>query len=188
MSKTSFEVLTSQKTTAMPSPGHLALVTGLISSSYFTFANIGAAYFGIMPATARGQTTLPVADRLALWAYFFDVAKYHMVTSSIVSGVSLSLAAYLTPAGPLRNLLIAGAVAGYTFIIYTVLFLLPLSNGLLDILRAKSVKPMEPEEQQYVLDQLDKWRVLHRPRIALGVISWLAATTALLASESVILF
>jgi hypothetical protein len=59
----------------MPSPGHLALVTGLVSSSYFTFGNIGAAYFGVMPATARGQTNLPVADRLALWDNFYGIAK-----------------------------------------------------------------------------------------------------------------
>jgi hypothetical protein len=59
----------------MPSPGHIALVTGLVSTSYFTFGNIGAAYFGIMPLTARGQTTLSVPDRLALWDTFYSVSK-----------------------------------------------------------------------------------------------------------------
>ncbi|KAJ7881021.1 hypothetical protein B0H14DRAFT_2705864, partial [Mycena olivaceomarginata] len=34
----------------MASTGHLALVTGLVSSSYFTFANVGAGYFGIIAA------------------------------------------------------------------------------------------------------------------------------------------
>jgi hypothetical protein len=59
----------------MPNPGHIALVTGLLTSSYFTFGNIGAAYFGVMPVTERGKTTLPVIARLQLWKDFYDVAK-----------------------------------------------------------------------------------------------------------------
>ncbi|KAJ7929347.1 hypothetical protein B0H13DRAFT_946791 [Mycena leptocephala] len=172
----------------MPSPGHLALVTGLLSSSYFTFGNIGAAYFGVMPATARGQTNLPVAERLALWDNFYGIAKYHMGISTVVSGVALSVSAYLTPVGPLRYLLTAGAVAGYTVAVYTVLFMLPLNNGLIATLRGHSVKPLGPIEQQHVLDQLEKWRALHRVRIVLGIVSWLAATTALLAADPAIQF
>ncbi|KAF8185013.1 hypothetical protein K438DRAFT_1597965, partial [Mycena galopus ATCC 62051] len=172
----------------MPSPGHLALIVGLASSSYFTFANIGASYFGIMPAIARGQSTLPVADRLVLWAHFYDVAKFHMPISSITSGVALSVSAYFTPAGPLRNLLTAGAVAGYTFLIYTVLFMLQINNDLHASLKANSVKPMEEKEQKLVLDRLDKWKSLHQFRIALGVITWVAATTGLLASGPIVQF
>lgn len=59
----------------MPAPGHLALLTGLVSSSYFTYANLGCAFFGIMPATARGKTTLPVVERLALWEYNYELGK-----------------------------------------------------------------------------------------------------------------
>ncbi|KAJ6500377.1 hypothetical protein C8R45DRAFT_66244 [Mycena sanguinolenta] len=172
----------------MPSPGHLALVTGLVSSSYFTFANIGASYFGIMPAIARGQTNLPVAERLILWAYFYDVSKFHMPTASIVSGLSLSVAAYSTRPGPLRNLLTAGAVAGFSFVIYTLVFLLRINNSLLASVQANSVRPMEEKEQKLVLDQLDSWRALHRPRIALGIITWVAATAGLLASGPIVHF
>ncbi|KAJ6547192.1 hypothetical protein B0H19DRAFT_1164396 [Mycena capillaripes] len=172
----------------MPSPGHIALVTGLVSSSYFTFANIGAAYFGVMPVTARGQTTLPVADRLALWEAFYSVAKIHMAASTVTAGVALSVSAYQASAGPLRSLLAAGAVAGYTVAVYTIFFLLPLNNQLIATLRANSVKPMEPKEQQRVLDQLDQWRSMHKLRIALGLVSWVASTTALLASDPIIRF
>ncbi|KAJ7774109.1 hypothetical protein B0H14DRAFT_2538910 [Mycena olivaceomarginata] len=172
----------------MPSPGHIALVTGLVSTSYFTFGNIGAAYFGIMPLTARGQTTLSVPDRLALWDTFYSVAKVHMASSTITAGLSLSVSSYLTPAGSLRNFLAAGAVSGFTVAIFTVLFMLPLNNGLLAISRANSGKPMEEKQQQYVLAQLDQWRALHRVRMALGIISWLASTTALLASDPIIQF
>jgi hypothetical protein len=111
-----------------------------------------------------------------------------MGISTVVSGVALSVSAYLTPVGPLRYLLTAGAVAGYTVAVYTVLFMLPLNNGLIATLRDHSVKPLGPIEQQHVLDQLEKWRALHRVRIVLGIVSWLAATTALLAADPVIQF
>ncbi|KAF8131708.1 hypothetical protein K438DRAFT_1788263 [Mycena galopus ATCC 62051] len=187
----------------MPAPGNIALVTGLVSTSYFTFGNIGAAYFGVMPVIERGRSTLPVADRLALWTLFMGPQRWagpplnkepgsrlHMATSIAMAGASLSVAGYLTPAGPLRNILGAGAVAGFTVGIYTVLFMLPLNNGLIAILRAhkSGVKPMDVKQEQHVLDELDKWRALHKVRIVLGIISWLAAITGLLASDSAIQF
>ena len=59
----------------MPNSGHIALVTGHLAASYFTFGNMAAAYFGVMPVTERGKTTLPVAERLKLWMEFFDISK-----------------------------------------------------------------------------------------------------------------
>ncbi|KAJ7135820.1 hypothetical protein C8R44DRAFT_976602 [Mycena epipterygia] len=161
----------------MPSPGHLALVTGLVSSSYFTFANIGVAYFGVMPATARGNTTLPVKDRLTLWSYFYDIAKLHMGSAGFISAVALTVPAYLTPRPALRNVLAAGALAAYSA--FTIGVMLPVK-------RATAGQAMEPWEEQQTLDQLDKWRAMNRIRIGLGVVSWLASTVAVLASEPII--
>ncbi|KAF8213867.1 hypothetical protein K438DRAFT_1706083 [Mycena galopus ATCC 62051] len=174
----------------MPSPGHIALVAGLVSSSYFTFGNLGASYFGVMPATERGRSTLPVADRLALWDAFYGTAKLHMASSALIAGTALSVAGYTTPAGPLRNIYAAGAVAGYTILIYTARFMLPINNGLIATLRAHNsgVKSMDAKEEQHVLDQLDRWRSLHRFRIVLGIVSLLASTTGLLASDPIIQF
>ncbi|KAJ6529160.1 hypothetical protein DFH09DRAFT_1327398 [Mycena vulgaris] len=122
----------------MPPPGHLALATGLLTSSYFAFANIGTAYFGLMPATAREKTPLPVAARLVLWKSFYDVAKIHMGGSGFISAIALSAAAYLVSARPLRNVLVAGA------------------GALIATLKSTNVKPMELEDEQRVLDQLDR--------------------------------
>ncbi|KAJ7241953.1 hypothetical protein B0H12DRAFT_1133162 [Mycena haematopus] len=167
----------------------LALITSLASSSYFLFGNIGACYFGVMPVTERGRSTLPVADRLALWDDFYSVAKYHMASSTVVAGASLSVASYLTPAGPLRNILAAGSVAGLTVAIYTVLFMLPVNNDLGAIRRASSAaKPLDANQEKHVLDQLDRWRALHRVRIVLGICSWLSAVTGVLASDPIIRF
>ncbi|KAF8218335.1 hypothetical protein K438DRAFT_1747516 [Mycena galopus ATCC 62051] len=172
----------------MPSPGHIALVTGLASTSYFTFGNLGACYFGVMPAMGRGRTTLRLADRLALWDSFHGIAYVHMVASTVTAAVSLSVAGYLTSVGSLCNILAAGAVAGFAVVIYSVRFMLPLNDGLIVILRANSApgKLMDMKQEQHVLDQLDKWRALRRVRVGLGIISWLAATTGLLASDSTI--
>ncbi|KAJ7211297.1 hypothetical protein GGX14DRAFT_697380 [Mycena pura] len=169
----------------MPAPGHIALVAGLVSSSYFTFGNIGLAFCGIMPAIARGQTTLPVADRVVLWEFFYEAGKLHMLGASVMSAVALSVSAYLSSAGPLRNVAAAGAVAAYTSIAFTLLFLLPVNNDLIAMLKANAVKSMGPKEE-HALDQLDKWRALHRVRIVLGLISWLASATALLATDAII--
>ncbi|KAJ6547194.1 hypothetical protein B0H19DRAFT_1379526 [Mycena capillaripes] len=172
----------------MPSPGHVALVAGLVSSSYYTFSNIGLAFFGIMPATARGQTTLPAADRVALWEFSYEVGRMHMTGAGIITAVSLSVSAYLNSAGPLRQVATAGIVAALTSIAFTILFLLPVNNNLIAMLKANAVKPMGPKEEQHALDQLDKWRSLHRVRIVLGLIPWLASATALLATDAIIKF
>ncbi|KAJ6529156.1 hypothetical protein DFH09DRAFT_1327394 [Mycena vulgaris] len=170
----------------MPPPGHLALATGLLASSYFAFANIGTAYFGVMPATARGKTPLPVAARLALWKSFYDVAKIHMGGSGVISAVALSAAAYLASARPLRNVLVAGAGAASLSAAWTVLFMLPLNHKLIATLESTAVKPMELEDEQRVLDQLDRWRAMHRVRIVLGAIAWLASAIPLFATDRVL--
>ncbi|KAJ7349348.1 hypothetical protein DFH08DRAFT_142472 [Mycena albidolilacea] len=170
----------------MPSPGHLALVTGLVTSSYFTFSNIGLAFFGVMPATARGNTTLPVADRLALWEFSYQVGKLHMASSGVISALALSVSAYLTSSRPLRNILAAGAVAAYTSAAFTLVFLLPVNNALITMRKTNAVKPMEQREEQRTLEYLDKWRALHTVRITLGVFPWLASAITLLATDPII--
>ncbi|KAJ7487893.1 hypothetical protein FB451DRAFT_1126284 [Mycena latifolia] len=171
----------------MPNLGHLALVAGLVSSSYFTLGNIGAAYFGVMPLTERGKTDLPVVARLALWDAFYDIAKIHMPSSAVVSGLSLSVVAYTTRApGPLRNLLIAGSAASFSILAFTVVFMLSVNNDLKARLKSSSVKPMEPVDERRTLEQLDKWRALHRVRMVLGTIAWSASIVALLATDKII--
>ncbi|KAJ7487894.1 hypothetical protein FB451DRAFT_728828 [Mycena latifolia] len=171
----------------MPNSGHLALVAGLVSSSYFTLGNISNAYFGVMPLTERGKTDLPVVARLGLWKAFYDIAKIHMASSAVVSSLSLSVAAYTTRAsGPLRNLLIAGAAASFIIPAFTIVFMLPVNNDLGARLKSTSVKPMDPVDERRTLEQLDKWRVMHRVRIVLGTIAWSASIGALLATDKII--
>ncbi|KAF7359440.1 hypothetical protein MSAN_01286600 [Mycena sanguinolenta] len=139
-----------------------------------------------MPATARGQTNLPVGERLVLWEFAYEIAKKHMASAGAISAISLSLCTYLTSARPLRDILAAGAVAATTSAVYTIVFLLPLNNDLIATRKANELKPMGPKEQERVLEKLDQWRALHRVRIVIGVVPWLASVTALLASEPII--
>jgi len=170
----------------MPNSGHIALVTGHLAASYFTFGNMAAAYFGVMPVTEREKTTLPVAERLKLWMEFFDISKLHMPTSAVVAALSLSVAAYFTSESPIRNLLAAGAAASFGIPAWTLIFMLPLNSELTARLKATSVKPMEPREEQRVLDLLDKWRAMHRVRMVLGTIALSASLVGLLATDRVI--
>ncbi|KAJ7043321.1 hypothetical protein C8F04DRAFT_1251464 [Mycena alexandri] len=170
----------------MPSPGHIALVTGLVSTSYFAFGNIANAYVGVMAATARGQTNIPVVDRLALWNFAFHAGRRHLGGAGAVSTLALATSAYLTGPRPLRDVFGIGAIAAFSIAAFTLLILMPVNNDLIATLQAASVKPMEPKEEKRVLDQLDKWRSLHRVRIVLGLVPWLASATALLASDAMI--
>ncbi|KAJ7771836.1 hypothetical protein B0H16DRAFT_1514909 [Mycena metata] len=170
----------------MPSPGHIALLTGLVSTSYFAFGNIANAYTGVMPATARGQTTLPVVDRLALWNFAFHAGRKHLGGAGGVSTLALATSAYLAGPRPLRNVFGIGAIAAFSVAAFTFIVLMPVNNDLMATLQAASVKPMEPKEENRVLNQLDKWRSLHRVRIVLGLVAWLASVTALLASDAAI--
>ncbi|KAJ7043324.1 hypothetical protein C8F04DRAFT_1251467 [Mycena alexandri] len=164
----------------------IALVVGLAASSYYAFGNVFGAYMGIMPATARGQTKIPAVDRLALWDYSYQVAKFHMGFTGASSFLAITTAAYLTSEGPLRNILSAGALAAFAAAVYTPLFMRSGNNELMASFRASAVKPMEPGEEKRVLDLLDKWRSLHRVRITLGLVTWVASATAVLATDAII--
>ncbi|KAJ6513790.1 hypothetical protein C8R47DRAFT_1207084 [Mycena vitilis] len=146
----------------MSSPKNIALGASLVSSSYFTFSNIGLSYFGIMPATERGQTNIPVADSVALWEFSYRVGNIHMASSGLISAMALSASAYLTNAHPLRNVLTAGAIAAFTSAAFTIAFLLPVNNDLIAMQEANSMKPMGQRDKQNALDLLDKWRALHK--------------------------
>ncbi|KAJ7043313.1 hypothetical protein C8F04DRAFT_1074388 [Mycena alexandri] len=164
----------------------MALAASLISTSYFAFGNLAAAYMGVMAATARERTTIPAVDRLALWDAFFHAAKFHMGLSGIFSAFALSAAAYLTSGRLLPNILAAGAAAAFTSAAYTLLVMMPVNNDLMASLRASTVKPIEPKEEKHVLDQLDSWRSLNRVRMGLGFVAWMASATALFATEAMI--
>ncbi|KAJ6618240.1 hypothetical protein B0H10DRAFT_1252033 [Mycena sp. CBHHK59/15] len=156
----------------MPSPGHLALVTGLVSASYFTFGNLAAANFGVMPAIARGNTTLSVTQKVSLWKFFYDTAKKHMASSGLISAVAISIAAYHSPERSPRNLLITGAASAFVVLPLTLLFLMPVNNELADMLKSAKLRPMNSIEETRALDLLDRWSRLHWIRIFFGAIAW----------------
>ncbi|KAJ7632292.1 hypothetical protein FB45DRAFT_1026475 [Roridomyces roridus] len=164
------------------STGSIAATVGLLSSSYFFFSNVGCAFFGVMPAMAR--VSVPTHTKLALWADYYNVAKVHMAAAANVTALSLTIAAYFTPHATLRTILGTGASAAATVGIFTLFALMPVNNDLL----ARHAKQMEIDAagEAHIEAQLNQWSALHRVRIVLGAISFLSATTALLASSPII--
>ncbi|KAJ7273368.1 hypothetical protein C8J57DRAFT_1317657 [Mycena rebaudengoi] len=171
----------------MPS---LALLVGLLSSSYFTFGSVSGCYLGAIPAIHPKNTTLHIADRLAIFKFSCPVGARHMGGASFVTGVALSLAAYLSPERALRKLLLVGAVAALSIIPFTVLAMIPINNELLRLAestRGLDVNSVEGKRQEkHALDKLDQWRTRHRARIAVGVVPWLSVVAVLVAPDSVI--
>jgi hypothetical protein len=109
-----------------------------------------------------------------------------MAGSAVVSALSLSVAAYFTSERQFRNILAAGAAAGFIVPPWTLILMLPVNNELAEQLQAAALKPMEPLEEQRVLDLLDKWRAMHRVRMVLGTIALSASLVGLLATDRLI--
>ena len=66
-----FEIL-SQK---LSDPLQLSLLSGLVSSSYFIFANLGAAKFGVVPIILADRVKVPALAKVSLWQEHYDIAK-----------------------------------------------------------------------------------------------------------------
>jgi hypothetical protein len=64
---------------AHPRMGHgfqLSILSGIVSSSYFFCGNLGAAFFGIIPAIQdTNGVKLSVAQKVDLWKFFYDRGK-----------------------------------------------------------------------------------------------------------------
>jgi hypothetical protein len=57
---------------------HVALIAGVVSSSYFFFANLGGFSFGIVPAIK--EVNLPVGKKVALWRWSYDRGRVYIFT------------------------------------------------------------------------------------------------------------
>ncbi|KAJ7244279.1 hypothetical protein C8J57DRAFT_1242986 [Mycena rebaudengoi] len=115
----------------MPFPGQLALVTGLVSSSYFTLGNFFAAYAGIIPGILpKNSPSLPISDRLALWKVWYAVGLVHMVAAGLTTAIALSLAAFFSSEPSLRKLLAVGAVSAVSLSPFTFIAIFPVNDEL----------------------------------------------------------
>lgn len=160
------------------------MFVGVVSSSYFICANIGAAHFGVVPAILDPNgVDLPVVTQVALWKWYFDRAKFHLVTAVAVSTFSFSTAAYLTTSSSFRELLLCGAAMAFSIVPFTAVFMLPVNNELIEIfnlgLPEGDSKDSSPRTEERAIQAIDKWRNLHRVRLALGAGAWIVGLSAL---------
>lgn len=136
----------------MSSPLKIALLTGLASSSYTLFGNLGCTTLGILPWVLDRSSSLTPRQRLEGWKRFFDAAsvrplscsipsadraneQVHMVGTSVLSSISFGTAAFLshrspslaslTAIYPTSHLAMAASLAALTILPYTAVALLP---------------------------------------------------------------
>lgn len=186
----------------------LLITSGVISSSYFLAGNLGAAYFGIVPAIQDPHgVDLPVATKVELWkwyldraqvmaAWFFSLPRFlinklqvHMPASIIVSTISFSAAAYLSSSPPLRNLLLCTTGLSFAFFPFTAITMLPINNELIAMHNARSLHAstkMTSHEhallEKRATNQLMRWNELHRVRMVLGMVVWITGFAAFVIS------
>jgi hypothetical protein len=56
-------------------PLRISVLTGVLSSSYFFCGNLGASYWGIIPAIQDPTNDLSVVEKVKLWKFYYDRAK-----------------------------------------------------------------------------------------------------------------
>jgi len=56
-------------------PLRTSVLTGVLSSSYFFCGNLGASYWGIIPAIQDPTNDLSVVEKVKLWKFYYDRAK-----------------------------------------------------------------------------------------------------------------
>ncbi|KZP15050.1 hypothetical protein FIBSPDRAFT_1048414, partial [Athelia psychrophila] len=171
------------------SPLKVSLLTGVVSSSYFFFGNLGAASFGIVPAIRdEGGVDLSVAQKVALQTWHYKVAKVHMGSSGAISTLSFALAAYLSHSRGMRTILLSAAALSLTLLTpWTLLLMQPINNELDELAHTRALKVSPGAErspdhsllEKRAMEKIDIWRKLHMGRIVLGAGVWIGGLAAL---------
>jgi hypothetical protein len=100
----------------------------------------------------------------------------------VTSAISFTTAAYLTTSSSFRGLLLCAAAMSFSIIPFTGIYMISLNNDLegmhkAGLLQDSSKTPSVEEER--ALETIDRWRKLHRIRLALGAAAWIAGLAAL---------
>jgi len=186
-----FEVL-SQK---LSEPLQLSLLSGLISSSYFVFGNLGAAKFGVVPIILADKVKIPVLTKVGLWQEHYDIAKVsytvhsqgqesslneqkHMSLAGLVSGVSFASAAFLSHTDAIRYAAMIAAALSFTIGPFTLLGIFPTNNALIKMRQASTFGPGDEAD---AMSLLRKWNKLNTIRMTIGFGAWLVGLAAFVA-------
>jgi len=160
------------------------LATGIISSSYFFYGNMGAACFGIMPAIKN--VDMSVSKKVALWKWNYQTAKFHMADATMISAISYAGAALLASSPSLGRLLFSTAALSFAVGPWTGLVLRPINNELFDLDKGKTLQASLSDEtsadDKRAIECLNRWSRLHRFRIALGLSAWVLGFVGFVAS------
>ncbi|KZP15068.1 hypothetical protein FIBSPDRAFT_867681 [Athelia psychrophila] len=164
------------------SPLKVSLFTGVVSSSYFFFGNLGASNFGIVPAIRdEDGVDLSVAQKVALQSWHYDVAKFHMGGSGAVTTLSFALAGYLSRSRCMRIIMFSTAALSSLVIPWTLLIMQPVNKEIAELVdtQALEVAPgaeRSPDQsllEKRAMKKINTWRKLHMVRIVVGAGVWI---------------
>ncbi|KAL1711978.1 hypothetical protein EV715DRAFT_214524 [Schizophyllum commune] len=172
--------------TRLGAPTAAVLGLGLTASGYFTFANYGTARFGVMPAITPGRDSVRVeaGKAVELWAFFYERAAIHFVSSILAAGTSYLAAGYLYagPARHVKGMLVGAGAVIFSVLPYTLKLMLPINNELLatrDSVRATN-RELTIDEAEASWGRLGTWNRLHVYRMVAGATSYALGLAAVL--------
>jgi len=163
------------------------LASGVVASSYFAYGNLGAVNFGLVPRILDPHAIdLPVATKVELWKWSYDRAKIHMAGATMTSAISFFAAAVLASSHSVKHLLLGAAAMSFAVGPWTLIAMMPVNNELFAMHNGKTLQASASDEKAPIdkraIEHLNRWRELHRVRLALGVGAWFAGIVALVVS------
>lgn len=176
------EPLTQQLIHRFADPFGLALLTGVTSSSFWIFGNIGIALDGALPATIteseRTKVGVSNASALKLWGFMYDRGKKQFGVASVLSGAMYLTAAVLRP--DLRPILFGASFTSFLITPYTFVVLKPINNKITKIANDSSKPDAKGPESGLVDKLLGDWAKYHSVRMSIGAVAWTLGMAALL--------
>ncbi|QDS69609.1 hypothetical protein FKW77_008746 [Venturia effusa] len=144
-------------TTAWP------LTLGLLSTSPLLFGNIGLSICGPMPIITEkiAPSELSKKDKLRIWTLFFNQASPYIVSGTVLAATTHAIAAYTAPTDLIRNLSITSALGSIGILPYTLAFIMPTNERLLE-LDAKATLTTQEEAESTAL--IKKWDARHKKK------------------------
>jgi hypothetical protein len=109
-----------------------------------------------------------------------------MAGATITSAISFFAAAVLASSHSIKHLLLGTAAMSFAVAPWTLIAMMPVNNELSAMHNGKTLQANTSLDKapldKRALERLEKWRELHRVRLALGLGAWIAGIAALVVS------
>jgi len=121
----------------------------------------GAAYITLVECPSRAAMATP-GLMLDNWQNTFSGAAYYMSRFSAAT-FGLGMFGWYTDTDPQRWLLLAAAMFQISIMPFTLIFIMPTNNALMDVDGARK------KGDEFIKEKVHQWKLLHSGRIILGL-------------------